>query len=440
LVSLSGTGKTTVARVIAEVLFSLSLLPSNKIVETSALDLTADYVGQTTTKVNEALNDAKGGVLFIDEAYNLGFGPFGKEACDTIVAAMTSEKFKDVVIVIAGYPHEIDSMLNSNAGLKSRFTHYFEFPDWKPDDCKSFFELLCAKKKFSLADGASDAVEMGCGSLIELDGWANGRDVTKLWEQVKSNRDARVYDSGETNRIFVLEDVNKAISSMLAARAPKADKRQSGTIPFHEMPPPAMVMDSMNQNASPQVQNTKLQESNPPDKKPNEDQAFEPATKAADERDDGVADEVWSDLQAAKERDRARHAQLQREQEEYEQWQLALVEEREQEAQRWHELELERIRLEILQREEQERAIREAEEKERQRKERKERERQRREVERLRREEEIRKATETQKRLRMIGNCPMGYVWHKMGSGWRCAGGGHYVSDEQLNRQFGHDA
>ena len=81
----TGTGKTTLARVIADVLFGLKLKPSNKLVEMSALDLTADYVGQTTTKVKEALKEAKGGILFIDEAYSLGEGQFGKEACDTIV-------------------------------------------------------------------------------------------------------------------------------------------------------------------------------------------------------------------------------------------------------------------------------------------------------------------------------------------------------------------
>ena len=78
------------------------------IVEKSALDVTADYVGQTTTKVNDALREAKGGVVFIDEAYNLGEGLYGKEACDTLVAAMTSEEFRDVLIVIAGYPAQIN--------------------------------------------------------------------------------------------------------------------------------------------------------------------------------------------------------------------------------------------------------------------------------------------------------------------------------------------
>ena len=148
-----GTGKTTVARTIASMLFSLGLLPSDKIVETSALDLTGDYVGQTKTKVKELLNEAKGGVLLIDEAYNLGMGLFGKEACDTIVQAMTSEQFNDVVIVIAGYPYEIDQMLQSNAGLKSRFTNTFEFQDWEPEDCKEFFGMLANKKKFMLSDG-----------------------------------------------------------------------------------------------------------------------------------------------------------------------------------------------------------------------------------------------------------------------------------------------
>ena len=129
-----GTGKTTVARAIARILFGLKLKPSDKLVETSALDLQAPYLGQTAAKVNEVLSESKGACLFIDEAYNLSssMGQFGKEACDTLVAGMTSEDFKDVQIIIAGYPHEIDEMFKSNAGLKSRFTHFFEFPDWRP--------------------------------------------------------------------------------------------------------------------------------------------------------------------------------------------------------------------------------------------------------------------------------------------------------------------
>ena len=129
---LVGTGKTTVARVIADILYELGLKSTNKIVEKSALDLTADFVGQTTTKVTEALNDAAGGILFIDEAYNLGEGQFGKEACDTLVAAMTSREHSSVTVVIAGYADAIHEMLDVNSGLKSRFTRvrYRCDPHW----------------------------------------------------------------------------------------------------------------------------------------------------------------------------------------------------------------------------------------------------------------------------------------------------------------------
>jgi hypothetical protein len=92
----------------------------------------------------------KGGFLFIDESYNLRIGPFGKEACDTIVAAMTSDAYQDVVIVIAGYPRQIDEMLDSNQSLKSRFNHFFEFPDWTPDNCRVFFDLIAKTKGFDL--------------------------------------------------------------------------------------------------------------------------------------------------------------------------------------------------------------------------------------------------------------------------------------------------
>lgn len=113
-----GTGKTTVARIMATILYSLDLISTNKMVETSGLELTGEFLGQTKTKVTETLREAKGGILFVDEAYTLGFGQYGKEACDTLVAAMTSEEYTDLIIIIAGYEADIDKMLDGNAGLK----------------------------------------------------------------------------------------------------------------------------------------------------------------------------------------------------------------------------------------------------------------------------------------------------------------------------------
>ena len=232
-----GTGKTTVARVIADVLFGLGLKPSNKIVEKSALDMTADYVGQTKTKVTEALKEAKGGVLFIDEAYNLGRGSFGKEACDTIVQAMTSDEFADVLIVIAGYPSEINDMLNSNSGLKSRFTHFFEFPNWEPADCVSFFEMCATNEQFTVEKGVLEKVEYGCSVIRALDGWGNGRDVKKLWEEAKSQRAERVYayDGPETPKRIMLNDVKAGVESVIQARIPGATVLEEGSDPLEKL-------------------------------------------------------------------------------------------------------------------------------------------------------------------------------------------------------------
>lgn len=119
-----GTGKTTVARVMADILFELEIVATKNIVETSGiltlikgLDLTGQYLGQTKSKVNEMLGQAKGSVLFIDEAYELGKGPYGEEAMTTLLAAMTDPEYKGMVIIIAGYSKDIDNMLNRNEGI-----------------------------------------------------------------------------------------------------------------------------------------------------------------------------------------------------------------------------------------------------------------------------------------------------------------------------------
>lgn len=215
-----GTGKTTVARIVADVPYNLELKSSNKFVEKSALDLTADYVGQTTSKVKEALKEAQGGVLFIDEAYSLGKDQFGKEAIDTIVQAMTSAEFADVLIIIAGYTTEINEMLDSNQGLKSRFTDFFDFPDWNPSDCVAFFKLRMEQEIFVAGDGVYEKIEEGCQVLASLDGFGNGRDVTSLWRHAKSERADRVHDTGELERKILLADVQVGIASMTQARIP----------------------------------------------------------------------------------------------------------------------------------------------------------------------------------------------------------------------------
>jgi len=432
-----GTGKTTVARVIAKILFGLGLKPSNKIVETSGLKLTADYLGQSKTKVNEALKDAKGGVLFIDEAYNLGFGQYGKEACDTIVAAMTSEEFKDVLIVIAGYSHEIDDMLKQNVGLKSRFTNFLTFPDWTGKDCKDFFDLKATGDKFSLEDSVLDIVEDGCKQLIELDGWANGRDVTKLFEESKRNRAMRVYGSNNLDKHFTPEDVHQAVSALLLARrGPQGKKRKLGTGCNHSDDVMQFDFDSgrgpvLKKRHNVTVMDEDTQEANIP-------VGHDEQLAGVDEdsvRDAGVPHEIWNKLQEAKRLARDRSAKLEQGRLAYEEY-LRKREREEEEARIRYQAELERIRRE-MESEQQAIALRLAEEQERKRKEAELEELKQREAEEARRREMMKKEEEMKQRLRQISPCPAGFNWYREGGGWRCAGGSHFVSDQQLNSQFG---
>lgn len=134
---------------------------------------------------------------------------------------MTSESFQDTLIVIAGYPSEINSMLNTNAGLKSRFTHFFQFPDWTPDDCESFFVSLASKEGFEPGADVLEVLKEGCSRLIQLKGWANGRDVKKIWTHSKAQRAERVYDEPELVKKMSAHDLSAAINSIVQARIGK---------------------------------------------------------------------------------------------------------------------------------------------------------------------------------------------------------------------------
>lgn len=447
-----GTGKTTVARVIANVLFSLGLIPSDKIVERSALELTAGYVGQTADKVNNILRDAKGGILFIDEAYNLGVGSFGKEACDTLVQAMTSDSYKDLVIVIAGYAYEIDQMLDSNQGLKSRFTNYFDFPDWSPTDCVIFFEMLSKKNNFSLLENVGVIVEEGCRKLIELEGWGNGRDVTRLWNDAKSNRDARVHKTGECDRMINIDDVNAAVEKMIQPRKPKMPRIPSEieiqnydynmATPFADKIPiteATAIRQSHSETESVSRNDRLLADNALSQTEETDDGAVENENVNSvniynDGRDDGVSDEIWNNLQDSKLKEDLEQREMQHQIEEYEKF---IAQQAEEERFAWikHQLELEQIRLQV-EKEEQERELKIAEEIERKRKHDAEMERKRREQEQQKRLEEMRQKKRIQEKLQRLCPCPMGFHWYKMGGGWRCGGGSHYVSNEELQRNF----
>ncbi len=148
-----GTGKTTVARIVGQILGSMGILPSGHLVETDRSGLVAAYAGQTAPKTNALCDSALGGVLFIDEAYSLvdssGEDVYGREAIQTLLKRMEDDRDQFVVIV-AGYPDEMDQMIRSNPGLSSRINTRIEFPDYSPIELGRIFEMLCKRNDYRL--------------------------------------------------------------------------------------------------------------------------------------------------------------------------------------------------------------------------------------------------------------------------------------------------
>jgi SpoVK/Ycf46/Vps4 family AAA+-type ATPase len=151
-----GTGKTTVARLLSKIYASLGFLSKGHLVETDRSGLVAGFVGQTAIKTREACEKALGGVLFIDEAYTLAGKEtdYGQEAIDTLLKFMEDNR-DDLVVVVAGYPDKMAGFLDSNPGIRSRFTRFMNFQDYSPQELSSIFAGFCKEGGFTLSQGAS---------------------------------------------------------------------------------------------------------------------------------------------------------------------------------------------------------------------------------------------------------------------------------------------
>ncbi len=148
-----GTGKTTVARIVGQILGAMGILPSGHLVETDRSGLVAQYAGQTAVKTQTLCDSARGGVLFIDEAYSLidasGDDPFGREAIQILLKRMEDDR-NNLVVILAGYPDEMDQMIRTNPGLSSRINTRIQFDDYGPADLGRIFETLCRRNDFVL--------------------------------------------------------------------------------------------------------------------------------------------------------------------------------------------------------------------------------------------------------------------------------------------------
>ena len=183
-----GTGKTTVARLMARIFRALGVVPKGQLIEVDRTGLVAGYVGQTALKVEERVKAALGGVLFIDEAYALvagrGAGDFGFEALDVLVKSMEDHR-DDFIVIVAGYPDKMREFVDSNPGLRSRFANFIEFEDYTADELLLILERMVEDQGYTLSDSARERASQLLTELVaqKSASFANARDVRNLFER-----------------------------------------------------------------------------------------------------------------------------------------------------------------------------------------------------------------------------------------------------------------
>ena len=221
-----GTGKTTIARLMARIYHSLGILSKGQLVEVDRSGLVAGYVGQTAIKTRKIIEKAMGGVLFIDEAYALNGGSendFGQEAIDTILKAMEDNR-DDLVVIVAGYDGLMDDFIHSNPGLESRFNRFLHFEDYSTDEMMQIFEMQCRKGCYTLEGQAAEMVrdfirEENDGGIS----FGNARGVRNLFEQIVVQ---------QANRLAKLETVTREdLMKITPADVRMARGMEEGTTP-----------------------------------------------------------------------------------------------------------------------------------------------------------------------------------------------------------------
>ena len=198
-----GTGKTTVARLMAGLYAAIGALSKGQLVEVDRSGLVAGYVGQTALKTQEVIQSALGGVLFIDEAYSLASGgenDFGREAIETLLKAMEDHR-DDLVVIVAGYDGLMEKFIHSNPGLESRFNRYLHFDDYTLDEMLEIFKMQCRKSQYTLSpDAEQDVRDFIYDENADGVTFGNARGVRNLFEQILT---------AQANRLAKMESFTK---------------------------------------------------------------------------------------------------------------------------------------------------------------------------------------------------------------------------------------
>ncbi len=230
-----GTGKTTVARIFAKLFKGLGILERGHLVEVDRAGLVANYIGQTASKTNAVIDNAQGGVLFIDEAYSLANkadNDFGKEAISTLLKRM-EDASKDFILIVAGYPHNMDDFLNSNPGLRSRFEKTLKFEDYNANELFDIIELMLFKDDLTLNDEAKIKVKTIIETMIEQKSqhFGNAREVRKMAQQISRDHSLRLADMPKEER--TIDKITTIIADDIdETKFVSDDNQQQGGIGF----------------------------------------------------------------------------------------------------------------------------------------------------------------------------------------------------------------
>jgi probable Rubsico expression protein CbbX len=203
-----GTGKTTVAMRMAEILHRLGYVRKGHLVAVTRDDLVGQYIGHTAPKTREVLKKAMGGVLFIDEAYYL-YRPenerdYGQEAIEILLQVMENQR-DDLVVILAGYKARMDTFFQSNPGLNSRIAHHIDFPDYQPAELLEIGERLLAAQNYEFGDGAREAFDEYLALRIRQPHFANARSVRNALDRARLRQASRLYAQRE--RTLTREDL-----------------------------------------------------------------------------------------------------------------------------------------------------------------------------------------------------------------------------------------
>lgn len=337
-----GTGKTTTARKMGKVFYDMGFLATAEVVECSATDLIGQYVGHTGPKVQQLLEKALGKVLFIDEAYRLADGGFATEAVNELVDSVTKDKFsKKLVIVLSGYEKDINRLMSINEGLTSRFPEVINFRSLKPKECMSLLGSLLANQKAQVEQkriafdmSALETPSLGFSSRVQqlfLDlsaqaSWASARDVKTLGQQI-FNEMIKSETALAAKRLVVEEAIVIGKLEQLFKERQARGRANERVLPYNlrgpldpnfaqqgQAPPPA-PQTSINTTQTTAPEQPKDEDT--PEPKKEEEPKTETETKpvkSLDEaqRDAGVSDAVWEQLQRDRQAEQDKEDEYQR--------------------------------------------------------------------------------------------------------------------------------